>query len=416
MAYARILVALDGSECSEAAGALALSLARHVDAEIIAFHAYGAQLHNTRFAEMTPHLPAKYLEPDRLEHLTGSHDSLILEGFRALSRGYMDTYTAQARADGIRVREMSREGKNYAKILEVAAESGADLIVLGAWGVGADEERSLGSTAARVVRGAPCDVLVARPGAPGKGAPVLVGIDGSDGALAAVNAACLFAAVLDAQVHLASVYDPALHKTVFRTMAQSLSEERQEEVGLADQETLHDELIDDSMAKLYDTFLADGVKRAQARGYDAPTGLVEGKVPHGLEQCAEQKGAQLIAVGRYGQHRVSPSDIGSNAEGTVRRAKVSVLVCGSKTAAEADSAPPPHAAGADNSGPAPAEGAEMQWEAGALEGLGRVPSFVRAMAKRAVENAIRETGGTVVTAKDFNDIAAKFGMGGKPSR
>jgi hypothetical protein len=53
----------------------------------------------------------------------------------------------------------------------------------------------------------------------------------------------------------------------------------------------------------------------------------------------------------------------------------------------------------------------LVWDPDAEARLHRVPSFVRSMAKRAVENAVRELGKSRVSADDFQNVAAQFGMG-----
>ena len=53
----------------------------------------------------------------------------------------------------------------------------------------------------------------------------------------------------------------------------------------------------------------------------------------------------------------------------------------------------------------------LTWDAEAQARLQRVPSFVRSMARRAVENAVREAGGDRVSPEDFDTVAARFGMG-----
>jgi len=57
--------------------------------------------------------------------------------------------------------------------------------------------------------------------------------------------------------------------------------------------------------------------------------------------------------------------------------------------------------------PAPA----LTWDSDAETSLKRVPSFVRSMAKRAIENSVRELGRKRVSVDDFDSVAAQFGMG-----
>ena len=110
--YARILVALDGSDVSLAGGGYALDLAQHLGSEIIAAHIYDAGLHSVRFREMEPVLPSEYQQESTLFELRDSHNDLIHDGFVSLSRGYMENYVKSAREQGVPVREIHREGRN----------------------------------------------------------------------------------------------------------------------------------------------------------------------------------------------------------------------------------------------------------------------------------------------------------------
>jgi hypothetical protein len=53
----------------------------------------------------------------------------------------------------------------------------------------------------------------------------------------------------------------------------------------------------------------------------------------------------------------------------------------------------------------------LTWDSEAEIRLQRVPSFVRNMAKRVVENTVRELGRQQVSADDFDSVAGQFGMG-----
>ena len=252
--YQTILVCLDGSEYSIAGGEAALKLAGYLGSNIAALHVYAARLHDTRFKDMEPGLAEQYQEERKLEDLRGTHTSLISEGLEALSRGYMDEFVVKARSGGIQVNEANTQGRNYVKILEEAKERGADLIVLGAHGLGRLDDGSLGSTASRVLQHAVCDVLIVRRPL-SSGGKVVVGVDGSDEARSAVRKAAVWMRLTQGSLELVAAYDPFFHNKVFKTMARSLSPERQEEVGLSEQEKLHKEIIDDGLGALYLDFL-----------------------------------------------------------------------------------------------------------------------------------------------------------------
>lgn len=388
--YSRILVALDGSECSACGGRLALAAARTLGCELLACHVYGAELHSRRFGDMEEGLPAEYQQAEKLHELRDAHGSLILEGFRSLSQGYLEHYVTEARAAGASAQAVTAEGRNYEGILHLAGQRRADLIVLGAHGLGAIGDGLLGSTAAQVLRHACCDVLIARA-APADGA-VLCGIDGSDAALAALRKAGVWARCLGGPVALAAAYDPQFHTAVFRAMGRSLSAQRQQEVGLAEQEDLHDKLINEGLAKLYQGFLDAAVGRAGAMGGRPSTHLLTGKPYRALVEAAEQTRADLLVVGRFGHHRRPISLLGTNAEAAVRMARGNVLV----TAVPA----------AESAG----DVERMDWDDDARARLQHVPPFARPMAQRAVEEAVRRAGGRRVSAEAFAEVARQFGM------
>ena len=393
--YARILVALDGSDVSLAGGGYALDLAQHLGSEIIAAHIYDAGLHSVRFREMEPVLPSEYQQESTLFELRDSHNDLIHDGFVSLSRGYMENYVKSAREQGVPVREIHREGRNYIELITLAREEKVDLIVLGAWGLGAVDHRLLGSTALRVLRNADCDVLIARPG--GIGERIAVGIDGSENALEALRKAIMWSRVFHATTAIAAAYDPQFHTAIFKTMASSLSQERREDIGLAKQEDLHDQIIDDGLGRLYETFLETAEKRCRTHGIQSDTSLLKGKAYHALTGFIEENGVGLAVVGRHGHHHTPEAMIGSNTEALAHTALCSVLITR------------PLSEPAQNN--VTLEGS-IRWEDDAEARLERIPAFARPMARNAIEQSVAAEGRFTVTLKDFLDMAQRAGMGG----
>jgi hypothetical protein len=188
-------------------------------------------------------------------------------------------------------------------------------------------------------------------------------------------------------------------------MSQSLSVERQQEVGLSGQERLHDDIINDGLGKLYLEFLNEAEHRFNANDLTIEKDLVTGKAYHALACRAKECDADLIVVSRYGNHHESSSRLGSNAESLIRTTSANVLLVG----------------GVDDKGDAAettghaeevfARESALVWDSQAQLRLQRVPSFVRSMAKRAVENAVRQLGRHRVSLEDFDSVAARFGMG-----
>ncbi|MBN1362201.1 MAG: universal stress protein [Sedimentisphaerales bacterium] len=410
--YKRILVALDGSEASGFAGQAALGVAVATGARLTVCHVYGVGIHRQRFGAMEPGLPDRYQEENTLAQLRSAHDRLMEEGFRALSVGYVEDFVASARGKGVAAESATLEGRNYVGILHLAETRRADLIALGAHGLGSVGDGMLGSTTSRVLQNAPCDVLVARY-APHDG-PILVGVDGSEEALAAVGKAAELAHTMNRPVQAVAVYDPDFHTRVFGVMAHSLSAQRQEEVGLANQEKLHDDIINDGLSKLYAEFLSAAKRHWNTNGVALETILLTGKAYCSLNQQAAISQADMIVVGRYGHHREACSLLGSNAEGLLRTASANVLLVGAVAKGKVGLRIDDCGLRIEPTVPNPQSeirNPQLVWDEQAQARLQRVPSFARGMAKRAVENAVRELGKSRVSAEDFNDVAARFGMG-----
>jgi universal stress protein A len=138
-----VLVAMDFSEDSKRALAYAASMAQGLGAELILLHV----------VESFP--IDRFISPETL----AAEYSARLEGakreLQSLSEGFRDKGC-------IRRPNLARVGKPYQVVVETAQETGADLIVLGSHGYTGLKRVYLGSTAERVVRHAPCAVLVIR--------------------------------------------------------------------------------------------------------------------------------------------------------------------------------------------------------------------------------------------------------------
>lgn len=140
MPFARILVAVDGSESSDRAFAKALELA------VLA----GAQM--TALALEGP-LPAYAATIGEVDEVKREKDSF----FRALA----ERVRAEAAGSGVELELEIRAGHAAETISSFAADGGYDLVVLGHRGHFL-RDHLLGSTADRVVEHAPCPVMIVR--------------------------------------------------------------------------------------------------------------------------------------------------------------------------------------------------------------------------------------------------------------
>jgi nucleotide-binding universal stress UspA family protein len=140
MPFAKILVAIDGSECSDHAFAKALELAGITNARLTALAVEGP-------------LPAYAATVGEVDEVKREKDLF----FRSLATA------ARARGEqaGVEIDVDVRSGHPAELISRVAEEGGYDLIVLGHRGHFV-RDRLLGSTADRVAEHAHCPVMIVR--------------------------------------------------------------------------------------------------------------------------------------------------------------------------------------------------------------------------------------------------------------
>ena len=139
----RVLVAYDFSPDSQQALSYGLSLAQEYEAELHLIHVLPphGQLNTAEVA----FLPVG--AESRFEEVARNLQNVVPE----------EAYSWCA------VKQVVREGQADKEVLDYAEEHDVDLICLGAHGAGIRFQKMLGSTVDRVLRYAPCPVLIARP-------------------------------------------------------------------------------------------------------------------------------------------------------------------------------------------------------------------------------------------------------------
>ena len=135
--FRKILVAIDGSQQSNAALALAVDLARRYRASLCLLHAF-------------PHV-SDLLGTPQYEHL--------LEARSAIGEQILDSTRKQV-ANDVSVETQLIEGPPAPAILRVADEDGCDMIVMGSRGHGQLAGILLGSVSNAVAQRANCPVLI----------------------------------------------------------------------------------------------------------------------------------------------------------------------------------------------------------------------------------------------------------------
>jgi len=152
----RVLVAYDFSSDSELALSYGFSLAQECQAELHLLHVLhprSARQGSTEMGFMS----------------TGSDD-----GFRDAANRLRTAVAPDTRISR-EVKQAVREGYPYREVLAYADEQNIDLICMGASGTGFGMRALFGSNADRVLRQAPCPVLIARPLRPAFAIPPTLG-------------------------------------------------------------------------------------------------------------------------------------------------------------------------------------------------------------------------------------------------
>ncbi len=153
----RVLVAYDSSSDSELALSYGLSLAQEYQAELHLLHV----------------LPPRTARPDGPEMALMPRGAEV--GFRDAASRLRSAVPPETRL-WCEVKQAVREGHPYREVLAYSDEQSIDLICMGASGVGFGMRALFGSNADRVLRQAPCPVLIARPLRPAFAVPA--GIQG----------------------------------------------------------------------------------------------------------------------------------------------------------------------------------------------------------------------------------------------
>ncbi len=139
----RILVPLDFSASAEKALRAAVSFARQFDAELTLIHVRPVAYYPAELVGFPAALPTAEPSDGKL-------------------RACLEAEAGRLVPAEMRTRVLLRTGTAFDEICTAARQSGADLIIIATHGHTGLKHILLGSTAERVVRHAPCPVLVVR--------------------------------------------------------------------------------------------------------------------------------------------------------------------------------------------------------------------------------------------------------------
>jgi nucleotide-binding universal stress UspA family protein len=151
MVFEKILVPLDGSPSATAALRLALEIAQRFQSQITLIHV----------GSLSMVLRLKRYE--RLQQMSSEEIAQVIALSREAGFTLLEHGRQLVEAAGIPVKTMFKEGHPSLEIIRVARERSFNLIILGAKGVSQIKELRLGSTSERIVRNAPCTVMVYKP-------------------------------------------------------------------------------------------------------------------------------------------------------------------------------------------------------------------------------------------------------------
>ena len=399
VAFGRILVALDQSDYANQAVRQALRLARSAGGTITGIHAYAAKLHDRRFKQMEGGLPERYQREKEMEEQREVHEDLIGMGLGIISDSYHDAAGELCGQTDVPFERLSPEGKNYTCIVDALNAGKHDVLALGALGLGAVAGSTIGSVCERVVRRSPIDCLVIKDRRREIGdGPIVVGMDGSPQSFGVLRTALDIARRLKADVHVVAAYDPYYHYVAFNKIAGVLSDEAGKVFRFKEQEQLHEELIDDGIAKIYQAHLNVAETVADAEGAKIVTKLIAGKPHQAVRKYLEAENASLLMIGKIGVHADAGLDIGGNTENLLRSAPCHVWI------GQATHYPPLDVIAEET----------IMWSEEAEEKIGRAPDFVRGIARTSVIREAHAAGHTFITTRFVDDVMRKMmpGAGG----
>ena len=389
--YKTICVPVDNSEHSNAAVALSVYLAKAFGAKVVGSHVYAARMHDYRFKQMEFTLPEEYQKEEELERQRQVHDSLIAMGLKLISDSYIDVLIDQCREAGVPVEAKTFDGRNFERLAADINEGDYDLVVMGALGMGAVRESTLGSVVERVVRRTQTDTwIIKRPlgdGAGDKSGSILVGIDGSPQAFGGLKAALELSARFGHEVEAVGTFDPYLHYQVFHSIKDVLSEEAAAIFRFEEQEQLHEQIIDTGLARIYQSHLEIARKMAADHDVDLKTTLLDGKAFEKILHHVRKTNPSLLVIGRTGLHSDDTMDIGATTENLLRQAPCDVLVVSQKVFPSLEMK-------ADEA---------VNWTDEAEARLGNIPPVVRGIAKMSILRHAIERGHTVITSSIIDD-------------
>lgn len=290
----RVLLATDGSDDAKAAVAWLRALPLPADREIMVITVVNRMV-----------VP---LDPNLLGELDAA---LVVEARRLADDTAAELLTGRSAIGRV------AQGDPREQIVRSAADWGADLIVMGARGLGAVREFFLGSTSLGVARRAACPVLVCK-GEPRDIHTITVALDGSAHARRALAWVATLPLPQPTRVQLIAVAEPehypssapGILRESLRTAVAAVEAERRA--------ALEGEL-------------ASAAELLRGRVHLVERHVMTGAPAEAVVRGAQRQGSDLIVVGARGLGAVTRLLLGSVSESVLRHAGCPVLVVPSPT-------------------------------------------------------------------------------------
>jgi nucleotide-binding universal stress UspA family protein len=215
--------------------------------------------------------------------------------------------------EGLNVERVVRRGQPTQEVLKACRRFGVDMAVLGCKGIGHAEDFALGSVAQKVLRYAPCSILLVRKETPPL-ERILVAVDGSKHSDEAVR----FVAGLQL-----SHGKRAFLVSVVHSYASTI-------IGAPTLDFEESQAIHDELQKLEEKAARALVREAEValshKGYSVTGVVARGDPSQEILREAKRQGVQLIVTGAKGQTAVRRFLLGSVSQRVARYSECSILV------------------------------------------------------------------------------------------
>lgn len=204
-------------------------------------------------------------------------------------------------------------------ILEEAEECGADLIVMGTHGHSPIRHFFLGSVAEKVVRYAPCPVMVLgrKEDTPGRFENILLPVDFSEASHRAAETAIELAKKHKARLNLLHIYQNVVPPVYYEYTDNPFE-------------------WDPELEQRGEAALAKFISNHHTKGIEIVSHLTEGRVARTIIELANRESMDLIVMGTAGLTGVHHFLLGSITEKVLRRAEVPVLTVRAQSADPVD--------------------------------------------------------------------------------